>query len=427
LLRATVFLLRFLKKIWPNPNSNFLQHIWQFISKRNTSLSSDEIQIAKYFCLYFIQHNNFEEVFKCLELDKKHCLIKNLGLHTDPTGLLRCGGRLGNSELGSEAKFPILLPKFSHLTALIVNDTHSSLFHSGVLSTLAKIREQFWIPQGRQCVKTLLSKCLVCKKFNSGPFTLPKFPVLPEERVSKSSPFTYVGVDYCGPLSVKSIVDIQKVWICLFVCFVTRAIHLEFVTSLSAQGFLFCLRRFIARRGKPKVILSDNAGNFKLAKDALEHAWKIAIQSDDVMSYCSYQEINWKFIVEKSPWSGGLYERMIGLVKNCLKKAVGRSLLTFEAFVTYLAEVEAIINSRPLTFLHEDINSNIVLRPVDFLQTKGYFGTEVLEENHKDPTYNLPNVSTAESLVKFWKTNQKSIDQFWKLWISEYLPSLREI
>ena len=98
-------------------------------------------------------------------------------------------------------------------------------------------------------------------------------PPWPKERVSKAKPFTYVGLDYLGPIQVKEGNSVVKMWVCLFTCLAVRAIHLELVKGLSAQLFLDCLRRFIARRGKPSLIISDNAPQFRLVKSVLDHQW----------------------------------------------------------------------------------------------------------------------------------------------------------
>ncbi len=116
----------------------------------------------------------------------------------------------------------------------------------------------------------------------------------------------------------------EKAWICLFTCFVTRVIHLELVLDLSAFQFLNCLRRFIARRGKPSKIISDNAPAFKLTQGLLAQLWKNLQQDSDVWSYLSSEGIKWEFITEYAPWQGGLYERMVGLVKQGLRKSIGK-------------------------------------------------------------------------------------------------------
>ena len=138
---------------------------------------------------------------------------------------------------------------------------------------------------------------------------MPKMAPYPPSRMEESSPFTYTGLDYLGPLYVKVNGVTQKVWVCLFTCLAVRAVHLEVIHDLSAQQFVLCLRRFIARRGKPKEIISDNASQFKLAKSTVEEAWQFATTSHDTQSYLANEGITWSFIIELAPWMGGFYPR----------------------------------------------------------------------------------------------------------------------
>ena len=151
-------------------------------------------------------------------------------------------------------------------------------------------------------------------------------PPLPTKRVSQSSPFSHSGVDYFGPLFVKSRYENKKVWVCLYTCLVTRAVHLELMSDMSTEQFLLGFRRFVARHGTPKEIISDNASQFKLASDVINKFWRNILSENDVLSYATNENIKWKYIVELAPWMGGFYERLIGLVKRSLRKAIGKLL-----------------------------------------------------------------------------------------------------
>lgn len=128
-----------------------------------------------------------------------------------------------------------------------------------------------------------------------------------------------------------------------------------------SREFLLGFRRFIARWGNPKQIISDNGSQFKLASKTLEEAWNGVTVDSDVQTYMANEGIQWQFIVELAPWMGGFYERLIGIVKRCLRKTIGKLCLTNEQFRTLLAESEAVVNSRPLVYIGDDINSNIIL------------------------------------------------------------------
>ena len=176
----------------------------------------------------------------------------------------------------------------------------------------------------------------------------------PRERVSRSIPFQHVGLDYLGPIRVKEGGTLEKMWVCLFTCLAVRAVHLELVRGLTAQQFLECLRRYIARRGRPEVIISDNAPQFKLVKTVLDQQWAKVFRSEEVLSFFSDEGNTWKFTTALAPWQGGFYERLVSLVKQGLRKGIGRRLLYWDKLLTMLAEVEAIINTRPLTYVYGD-------------------------------------------------------------------------
>ncbi|XP_048585406.1 uncharacterized protein LOC125568078 [Nematostella vectensis] len=175
-------------------------------------------------------------------------------------GILRCRGRLGNSELATDARMPIILPRDHRLTELVILDCHSKLHHSGVSGTLAQLRTRFWVPKGRQVVKKIVHRCVTCKKLEGRAYATPPVADLPGFRVTQAEPFSKVGVDFTGPLYYKSSTCMmQKAHVALFSCCVTRALYLDLVVDLEACTFRRCLRRFAARKGAPTLIVSDNA------------------------------------------------------------------------------------------------------------------------------------------------------------------------
>ena len=128
-----------------------------------------------------------------------------------------------------------------------------------------------------------------------------------------------------------------KVYITLFTCCVTRAVHLELVDDLSVETFKRCLRRFIARRGMPVLMVSDNVKTFKGTEKALRRLFRDPQVRDEMQNH----RIEWRFNLERAPWWGGFFERMIGSVKSCLRKVLGNARLTFDELLTVLIEVEA--------------------------------------------------------------------------------------
>ena len=278
-------------------------------------------------------------------------LVENLGV-VEVNDVMVCRGRLANSDLNMEAKFPILLPRDDKFSELIVLDCHERALHSKDRGTLSEFRSRFWVTRGRQYLKKLIKNCFTCRKFEGKSYNLPPTAMLPEFRVTEAPPFSNSGVDFAGPLYVKSTNgEMNKSYIALFTCCVTRAVHLELVDNLVASTFLNCLRRFCARRGTPTLMISDNAKTFKATAKLLE---KI-VNDFTVVGFLESRRISWRFNIERAAWMGGFFERMVGTVKRCLRKVVGTARLSFDELSTVLTEVETTVNSRPLTYLYDDL------------------------------------------------------------------------
>ncbi|PFX20422.1 hypothetical protein AWC38_SpisGene15123 [Stylophora pistillata] len=206
-----------------------------------------------------------------------------------------------------------------------------------------------------------------------------------------------------------------------------RAIHLEVVHDMTAEQFLFCLRRFIATRGKPRQIISDNASQFKVVKSTVEEAWQLSMTSPDTQSYLANEGIKWSFTIELAPWMGGFYERLIGLVKQSLRKSIGKICLTIVQLETVVKEVKAVINSRPLVYVRADFSSGFTLTPGDFLSLNPKTGVPSLaeEDRQQDPDF-LSKLSSSQKLLDMWRKGQKHLDTFRNLLFNEYALSLRE-
>ena len=189
---------------------------------------------------------------------------RQLGLYLDEGGVWRCGGRLHHANKPSSAKHPIILPRDHHLTALTVENAHHKICHNGVKETLTEVRSRFWIVKGRSLVKKLIHQCGVCKRYEGLHYRVPPPPPLPEFRVHEQPPFTFTGVDFAGPLYIRypNNKETSKVWLCLFTCCVVRAVHIDLVPDMTTTSFLRCLKRFVARRGIPRRMVSDNGKTF---------------------------------------------------------------------------------------------------------------------------------------------------------------------
>ena len=180
----------------------------------------------------------------------------------DPSGLLRVGGRLRNAEAGFTQRHPTILHGQNQLTKLIIRTEHLRLLHAGPTLVSSSLGRRYHIVGQRKTVHTLLRACITCRRVLSKP----QPHQLPIERVTPGIVFESVGIDYAGPLNLKlgrvRKPTMVKAYVCVFVALSVKAVHLELVSDLTSAAFIACLRRFIARRGKPSKIWSDHGTNF---------------------------------------------------------------------------------------------------------------------------------------------------------------------
>ena len=223
----------------------------------------------------------------------------------DDKGVLRWKGTLDKANLPASSKNPILLPSKNDLVSLLIKDVHAKVKHNGGRDTLATLRENYWVLRGREATKRIVKECVVCRKIEGVPFKPQSTPDLPDIRVPDAPPFSYTGVDFTGPLYVTDPTSTEKnsekVYICLFMCASTRAIHFELTRDLGVNSFLQAFRRFSSTRGLQITLISNNAKTFKASSKEIK---KIA-RSQEVQRYLSNKRVTWQFIVEKAPWWGG--------------------------------------------------------------------------------------------------------------------------
>ena len=269
-------------------------------------------------------------------------------------------------------------------------------------------------------MRSVTRQCITCKRHSVKPVNQ-LLGQLPAERVTPEAVFAKVGVDYAGPFQIKyghvRKPTILKAYICLFICLAVKAVHLELVSDLTTEAFIASLRRFTARRGCPSLIWSDHGTNFVGAHRELKELnvfLNHQITQGAISKFCSGHNIQWKYIPERSPNFGGLWESAVKSVKNHLKRIVSPVKLTFEEFTTILTQVEACLNSRPLVPINSADDDGIeVLTPGHFL-----IGRPVT--SLPDPQLSYKSVS----VLRRWHLCQNLIRHFWQRWESEYLSSI---
>lgn len=392
-------------------------------NKRKGPLSVDELINAERQIVKLIQHVAFPDEIKQLSknnVTKTSRFLKPLSPFLDDFAMVRVGGRLSRANITYDHKHPLLLPSKSHLVRLLIKREHLRLYHAGPQNTLANFRLRYWPVDGTREVKSVIYKCLKCFRFQVKPLTQ-FMSDLPKERVSISKPFTYVGIDFAGPFQLKPSKlrsrTILKGYMAVFVCFSTKAVHLEAVSSLSTEDFLQTLRRFIARRGIPSIIYSDNGTNFQGACNKLREIYTFLKSPENkvkISDYLNSNQISWKFIPARSPHWGGIWEAGVKIAKYHLIRVIGDSTLTYEQLATVLAEVEAIMNSRPLCKLSNDPSDLSPLTPGHFLI--GCPLTSIIENDIS---------SIPDNRLSSWSKCVQIKQHFWKRWMLEYLHTLQ--
>ena len=331
------------------------------------------LQEAEEFIIKTIQSECFNKEISSISngkpLDKNSPLL-SLNPVVDEKGMLRIGGRLSRSSLDTKDKNPIVIPSRHHIATLLVRHYHENVKHQGRHFTEGAIRAAgFWIIDGRRLISSVIHNCFKCRKLR-GRQEIQKMSDLPLDRLEPGPPFTSVGVDTFGPWSIVSRrtrggLAQSKRWALLFTCLTFRAIHIELIEEMSASSFINALRRFTALRGNVKELRSDRGTNFIGAADVM-NVDRINVEDAPVRRVLNSKGIVWIFNPPYSSHMGGIWERMIGVARRILDSMLmdnsGRSL-THEVLSTFMAEVCAIVNARPLISVSNDPESPEILSP----------------------------------------------------------------
>ncbi|XP_047984412.1 uncharacterized protein LOC125224935 [Leguminivora glycinivorella] len=334
--------------------NRFVHNCRNETSKSTGPLKVSELNLALQMLCHQVQADKFAEQLSRLQkkcpLSPKDTLLK-YNPFVDDFGIMRVGGRLVNSYYDYNTKHPILLHASHHITKILVHYYHRMLLHTGPQLMLTTLRHRYWIINGRNLCRKTSQSCITCLRY-AGKTHQPIMGNLPLQRVQSEYVFANTSCDYAGPILIASKkgrgCQLKKSYIVVFVCLAVRAVHLELVTDLTAMGFIAALNRFIARRGKPATILSDNGTCFVGACNELAKFLKN--NSDEITSYSAAKEIEFKFCPAYSPHFNGLAEGAVKQVKYHLKRVTSMAHLDYEEMVTFLVQCEALLNSRPLQF-----------------------------------------------------------------------------
>ena len=384
--------------------------------KHEKYITLSELRQASTMIVKHVQQSEYQDEINSLKENKRvsnKSKLLNLHPYLDSKEVLRVGGRLQHAHIHPDMKNPIILPHANRLTELIITQAHKLTYHGGARVTLAFTRRKYWIVGGNNATKKTIRRCVTCKRQN--PYKHHQIMGdLPEARVIQSRPFSHTGVDFTGHIYVKANkgrgIKTTKGYVAVFVCMVTKAVHLELVSDLTTSALLAAVRRMSARRGTPQHMYSDNGRNFVGANNVLQKEYQELLHSfnDEFIAELTNMEIKWHFNAPAWPSAGGLWEAAVKSFKHHFKRVIGEQKLTFEELTTLLTQIEACLNSRPLCALSEDPEDLDFLSPSHFL-TGGSA---------------LTLVETEHDLRTRWQLTQKILHDLWNRWRTEYLTQL---
>ena len=339
----------------------------------------------------------------------------------DEDNLLRVGGRLKNSGLPYDTRHPVILRYSSPLTLLIIRQLHETSNHSGPSTMMTLLSEGYHVVGGKKVAKAVSRKCVTCQKAYAHTSNQ-LMGQLPRDRLQPSPPFMVVGIDFAGPFITRRGNPRKptkiKSYACLYICFATRAIHIEICSDLSTPAFMASLLRFVARRGLPSDIHTDNGTNFVGAASELMGIQTLLNSNDtrrELSHFASRRQIRWHFNPARTPHFGGLWESSVCLMKTTLRKLLEPHLLTFEELATVFAEAEATLNSRPLL-------------PIDSYSTDDFSAITAGHFLVGRPLQALPSLredSPRPSLHKRWEMVRHLCNELWRRWHKKYIQTLQ--
>jgi transposase InsO family protein len=400
LIRSTARVLLFIKKC----------------RKQDAKLDCNLMKAAEVLILKRCQADSFASDLFNLKQNKplsSNSRLLNLTPVLDEQRLMRVGGRIRKVDgVSFDTIQPVILDGRHKVAQLLVEYYHRRGLHGANELVVNELRQRYWLLRLRPTVRGIASRCLFCRFRRAAPKPQ-RMGDLPTERLQHNRrPFTFTGMDFFGPLDVTLGRRKQKRYGVIFTCLTIRAIHIEITDDLTTDSTIMALRRMVARRGQPSVIYSDNGTNLRGAATELKRSLE-QLNSEKIEEDGTVRGIQWKFIPPGAPEMGGAWERMVRSVKTALRVILRERAPHPETLHTLLTEVEALVNSRPITHVSVDPTFPEALTPNHFLIGTSSNGPQLGKYDDIDLC-----------LRKKWRIAQRLTDMFWGRWLREYLPSL---
>ncbi|XP_062556902.1 uncharacterized protein LOC134221732 [Armigeres subalbatus] len=409
MLRITAYCLRFLQNCRVPRNE-----------RATDILTTEETKTAETTLTKLVQMQFFSNEINQLRQGKpiaSRSRLRWFHPFLDDKHVLRIGGRLGNSQLPYESKHQAILPSTHTFSKLLVKHIHLQQLHAGPQLLLAVLRLRHWVIGARDLAKRTVQNCIICVR--NRPKRIEQFMAeLPTARVTATRPFSTTGIDYWGPIQIKQQhrrAAPRKAYVAVFVCFSTKAVHIELVADLSTAKFIQALRRFVSRRGLCSDIYSDNGRNFIGAANELRRILNNKEHQTEVAQECLSNGIRWHFNPPTASHFGGLWEAAIASAQKHFFRILGPHILYYDDTETLLSQIECCLHSRPIVPVSDDPSDFEVLTPGHFLVGA--------------PMKAVPDVdfsTTPLNHLHQWQLTQKLFQHLWQRWHREYLCTLQQ-
>ncbi len=394
---------------------------------RSGSLFADveEKEAAYNELVRVIQRRSFEEELRRLtngEPVKENSKLRDLEPFVDGKGLMRAKGRMAGEEsehLSYQWLYPLILPSDDDLLGNIILHIHQRNHHMGVDWIHAELRQRWWILKARATIRRYKNRCLICRRYD-GTKLEPHISPIPRMRLDvKAPPFSYLAIDGMGPLQVKSETgENRKVWVLVCCCMVTRGINMEILSDLSTESFVTALRHQISRHGVPQLVRLDNLSSHvkmsrqiaALQQQAMEDGWRNGLKEEG---------IKFSFSRVGTPSTNGVVERCVKTAKMAVLKCLHKTSVTKDQLLLFLKESTRLINSRPLTQVHQgETDDCIAITPNHLIWGHKLDALPLAADVKKD---------ARKSVNKLWEERQKLRHQFTTLFMDGYLSELRRV
>ncbi|XP_068214773.1 uncharacterized protein [Palaemon carinicauda] len=347
-----------------SPNSNlFAQALTQIIS------TEQKLFFPEVFSYFQDQKVRLKDLPK---------IVTQLNVFLDNNNVIRVKSKFKTWD--GQNEFPILLPRDSALTRLIVLDARSKLSQSGCYAVLSAIRRTFYVPKHFSTIKKILKTCVHCRRFNNRTFQLNQKVYREFRSDPPSIPFNNVFIDYLGPFTVKKDSESQKVWLLIFACTWSRGIDLRICNDLSVKEFLRSFQLHCFNYGVPQLVVSD-LGSQLVAGANIIHDF---ISDHETLLY--FEENNVKPLTFQQYFKGcsklgSLVETCVKMVKRLLFGSIKNWVLSFAEFEFVVEHTKHVVNKRPIAFKNGLREANVNDEPEPITPEKLIRGYDTLSLN----------------------------------------------